>query len=42
MSIPRRLTWLHTPDWDGVVSIAAYSVCIVCAQCVYEDASYHT
>ena len=29
-----RLTWLHTPDWDSVVSIAAYSTCIVCAQCV--------
>ena len=30
-----RLTWLHTPDWDGVVPIAAYSMCIVCAQCVW-------
>ena len=25
---------VHTPDWDSVVSIAVYSMCIVC-----EDAS---
>ena len=29
-----RLTWLHTTGWDGVVSVAAYNVFIVCAQCV--------